>query len=169
MGLRLNNWHISLINPLPIASSWLQQQQQQQTMNSAALSPYFCPYLIESSALLHLYIIATIPIRDAVEKYRVIRRNAAEIHRRMPYNKNNTNNNAVTIASLLLYHRTLGIYCKLWIFLPTERHHQLPPTTVSCRSNVEIIGNDILCVNDNGRPSLIHQYIPSSSVVLYAP
>ena len=49
------------INPL--------QQQQQQTMNSAALSPYFCPYLIESSALLHLYIIATIPIRDAVEKY----------------------------------------------------------------------------------------------------
>ena len=61
---------------------------KQQTMNSAALyvPPYFCPYLIESSAL-HLYIIVTIPILMPSKNIRVIRRNAAEIHRRMPYNK----------------------------------------------------------------------------------
>ena len=47
-----------------------------------------------------------------------------------PTIKNNTNNNAVTIASLFLYHRTLGIYPSL----SSERHHRLPPTTVSCRT-----------------------------------
>ena len=162
MGLRLNNWHISLCphkNPL---------QQQQQTMNSAALTPYFCPYLIESSALLHLYH-RYYPHPWCHRKIFVwyvemLPKYTAEC----PTIQNNTNNNAVTIAILFLYHRTFGIYPSLSSYweapsiaandrIMSNVHHRLPPTTDSCRTNVELYYATILCVNGNGRPSLIHQ------------
>ena len=113
------------------------------------IPPYFCPYLIESSALLHLYH-RYYPHPWCHRKIFVwyvemLPKYTAEC----PTIKNNTNNNAVTIASLFLYHRTLGIYPSLSSYweapsiaannrIMSNVHHRLPPTTVSCRTNVEL-------------------------------
>lgn len=147
------------INPL--------QQQQQTTMNSAALSPYFCPYnwiFGPTSPLYHRYYPHPWCRRKIFVWYvEMLPKYTAEC----PTIKNNTNNNAVTIASLFLYHRTLGNYPSLSSYweapsiaandrIMSNVHHRLPPTTVSCRTNVELYAT-ILCVNGNGRPSLIHQ------------
>lgn len=74
-----------------------------------------------------------------------------------PTIKNNTNNNAVTIASLFLYHRTLGIYPSLSSYweapsiaandrIMSNVHHRLPPTTVSCRTSNYMQPSSVLTV-----------------------
>ena len=111
------------INPL--------QQQQQTTMNSAALSPYFCPYnwiFGPTSPLYHRYYPHPWCRRKIFVWYvEMLPKYTAECP-------------TIKITQIIMQWRsqvsssTIGPSESIHRYLPTERHHRLPPTAVSCRT-----------------------------------